>query len=93
MLDQGCQRYWPALDAAKTHLPHPAYARLAFNRDLHRTGSRQRLKLVLPDGMGIRDLYQIAAARQVQLRRLDYKKDSLEDIFLKAMEGGADGRV
>jgi ABC-2 type transport system ATP-binding protein len=56
-------------------------------------GSRQRLKLVLPDGMGIRDLYQIAAARRVQLRRLDYKKDSLEDIFLKAMEGGADGRV
>jgi len=29
----------------------------------------------------------------VQIRRLDYKKDSLEDIFLKAMEGGDHGRA
>jgi ABC-2 type transport system ATP-binding protein len=57
------------------------------------TGTRQRLKLVLPDTLGIRDLYEIAAARSVQIRRLDYKKDSLEDIFLKAMEGGDDVRV
>ena len=56
-------------------------------------GARQRLKLVLPESLGVRDLYEIAAARQVQIRRLDYKKDSLEDIFLKAMEGGTDGRV
>jgi ABC-2 type transport system ATP-binding protein len=56
-------------------------------------GARQRLKLVLPEGLGVRDLYEIAAARSVQIRRLDYKKDSLEDIFLKAMEGGADGRA
>lgn len=57
-------------------------------------GARQRLKLVLPDGLGIRDLYELAAAQRVQIRRLDYKKDSLEDIFLKAMEGsGSHGRV
>jgi len=56
-------------------------------------GARQRLKLVLPEGLAIRDLYAIAAAKSVQIRRLDYKKDSLEDIFLKAMEGGSDGRV
>ena len=56
-------------------------------------GARQRLKLVLPEGLGVRDLYEIAAARNVQIRRLDYKKDSLEDIFLKAMEGGDHGRV
>jgi ABC-2 type transport system ATP-binding protein len=56
-------------------------------------GSRQRLKLVLPEGLGVRDLYELAAARSVQIRRLDYKKDSLEDIFLKAMEGGDDVRV
>jgi ABC-2 type transport system ATP-binding protein len=47
---------------------------------------RQRLKLVLPEGIEVRDLYRVAAERQVQIRRLDFKRDSLEDIFLKAME-------
>jgi ABC-2 type transport system ATP-binding protein len=45
-----------------------------------------RLKLVLPETVGVRDLYRIAAEREVQLRRLDFKRDSLQDIFLKAME-------
>jgi hypothetical protein len=36
-------------------------------------------------------LYRIAAEKQVQLRRLSYKRDSLEDIFLKAMENGYGG--
>jgi len=56
-------------------------------------GARQRLKLVLPDNLEIRDLYKLAAERQVQIRRLDYKRDSLEDIFLKAMEGSGNGRL
>jgi ABC-2 type transport system ATP-binding protein len=47
---------------------------------------RGRLKLVLPEGVQVRDLYRLAAERKVQIRRLDYKRDSLEDIFLKAME-------
>ena len=47
---------------------------------------KQGLKLVLPAGVEVRDLYRLAAASQVQIRRLDYKKDSLQDIFLKAME-------
>ncbi|HKV13105.1 MAG TPA: ABC transporter ATP-binding protein [Thermoanaerobaculia bacterium] len=47
---------------------------------------KQKIKLVLPEGLEIRDLYKLAAERQVQIRRLDYKKDSLQDIFLKAME-------
>jgi ABC-2 type transport system ATP-binding protein len=51
--------------------------------------NERRLKLVLPEGVEIRDLYKIAAEREVQIRRLNYKRDSLEDIFLKAMEGGA----
>ena len=46
----------------------------------------QRLKLVLQDGVEVRDLYRIAAERNVQIRKLNYKRDSLEDIFLKAME-------
>jgi ABC-2 type transport system ATP-binding protein len=49
------------------------------------TGER-RLKLVLQEGVEIRDFYRLAAQHQVQLRRLNFKKDSLEDIFLKAME-------
>ena len=51
-----------------------------------------KIKLVMPDGVHIRQLYLIAAQRQVQIRRLNHKRDSLEDIFLKAMEG-ANGRL
>jgi len=47
-----------------------------------------RLKVVLQDGVEVRDLYRIAATHEVQIRRLSYKRDSLEDIFLKAMENG-----
>jgi ABC-2 type transport system ATP-binding protein len=50
-----------------------------------------RLKVVLQDGVEVRDLYRLAGETQVQLRRLSYKRDSLEDIFLKAMENGYGG--
>jgi ABC-2 type transport system ATP-binding protein len=50
--------------------------------------SDHRLKIILQDGTEIRDLYRLAADAQVQIRRLTYKRDSLEDIFLKAMENG-----
>src|SRR5580698_5978807 len=45
-----------------------------------------RMKLVMPDGAEIRQLYAPAAAQNAQIRRLNHKRDSLEDIFLKAME-------
>jgi ABC-2 type transport system ATP-binding protein len=45
-----------------------------------------RMKVVLPESIEIRELYQIAAQREVQIRRMNYRRDSLEDIFLKAME-------
>jgi ABC-2 type transport system ATP-binding protein len=45
-----------------------------------------RVKMVLGEGVEIRDIYKLAAERQLQLRRLSYRRDSLEDIFLKAME-------
>ena len=48
--------------------------------------AKARIKLVLPEGLEIRDLYKLAAERRVQIRHLDYKRDSLQDIFLKAME-------
>jgi ABC-2 type transport system ATP-binding protein len=50
-----------------------------------------RLKIVLQGGIEVRDLYRLAEEQQVQLRRLSYKRDSLEDIFLKAMENGYGG--
>src|SRR6266540_3806513 len=50
--------------------------------------SDQRVKVILQEGIEIRDLYRVAAEHEVQIRRLNYKRDSLEDIFLKAMENG-----
>ena len=43
------------------------------------------------EGIEIRDLYRLAAEREVQIRKLDHKKDSLQDIFMKAMEGEENG--
>lgn len=46
----------------------------------------RRLKMVLPEGVEIRQLYEVAAGAEIQIRRLNYKRDSLQDIFLKAMD-------
>jgi ABC-2 type transport system ATP-binding protein len=48
--------------------------------------TNSRLKIILADGVGIRDIYRIAVQRDVPIRRLNFRRDSLEDIFLKAME-------
>lgn len=48
-----------------------------------------RFKMVLSEGVGVSDLYRLAAERNVQIRRLNHRHDSLEDIFLKAMEAPA----
>jgi ABC-2 type transport system ATP-binding protein len=53
--------------------------------------SANRLKAVLSNGMEIRDIYRLAAERDIQLRRLNYRRDTLEDIFLKAMETNTNG--
>jgi ABC-2 type transport system ATP-binding protein len=45
-----------------------------------------RWKLVMPETAEIHDLYKIAAAQNVQIRRMNYRRDSLEDIFLTAMD-------
>jgi ABC-2 type transport system ATP-binding protein len=44
-----------------------------------------RLKMILADGVEVRDIYRIAAERDVRIRRLNFHRDTLEDIFLKAM--------
>jgi ABC-2 type transport system ATP-binding protein len=46
-----------------------------------------RLKLVMPEQVEIRHLYAIASEQGVQIRRIHHRRDSLEDIFLNAMEG------
>jgi ABC-2 type transport system ATP-binding protein len=45
-----------------------------------------RIKLVIPDHVEARDLYVIAAEQGVQIRRMNQRRDSLEDIFLRAMD-------
>jgi ABC-2 type transport system ATP-binding protein len=51
------------------------------------TGER-RMKLIMQDTVEIGDLYRLALEHDVQIRRLNFKRDSLEDIFLKAMDNG-----
>ena len=45
-----------------------------------------RLKLVMPDSIEARDLYVIASQLGAQIRRMNQRRDSLEDIFLRAMD-------
>ena len=48
-----------------------------------------RFKMVLTDDVVVSDLYRLAAEKDVQIRRLNHRHDSLEHIFLKAMEAPA----
>jgi ABC-2 type transport system ATP-binding protein len=45
-----------------------------------------RIKMTVPAGLEVREIYRLAAQRNLQLRRLNYRRDTLEEIFLKAME-------
>jgi ABC-2 type transport system ATP-binding protein len=45
-----------------------------------------RVKLVMPDLIEPRDLYVLAAEHKVEIRRINRRRDSLEDIFLRAMD-------
>jgi len=45
-----------------------------------------RVKLVMPDSIQARDLYATAGQCGVQIRRIHQRCDSLEDIFLRAMD-------
>jgi ABC-2 type transport system ATP-binding protein len=49
--------------------------------------SDNRLKMILADGIEIRDVYRVASEHEVRIRRLNFRRDTLEDIFLKAMQG------
>lgn len=45
-----------------------------------------RVKVVMPDALSQRDLYVTAAETGAEIRRIQTRRDSLEDIFLRAME-------
>lgn len=47
-----------------------------------------RMKLVLPEEMEVRDIYVLASGHGVIIRKLTYRRDSLEDIFWRAMNNG-----
>src|SRR5260370_1388740 len=57
--------------------------------------SNGRIKVVMPENIEIREVFRVAADKGVQIRRMNHRRDSLEDIFLNAMEqtGAADGRI
>jgi len=51
------------------------------------TAGTGRFRMVLPEGFDLREVFRVAAERDLPLRRVSYRRDTLEDIFLKAMEG------
>jgi ABC-2 type transport system ATP-binding protein len=58
-------------------------------------GGLSRVKVVLPEAIEMRELFRLAAEHEVEIHRLNYRRDSLEDIFLAAMKenGGSGGRL
>src|ERR1700760_3022577 len=46
-----------------------------------------RVRVILPDNIDLRQIYRAASEHDVQIRRMNYRRDTLEDIFLKAMAG------
>ena len=51
----------------------------------------RKLKVVLPASVDVQTLYRVAGEQKVQLRRLISSRNSLEHLFLKAMESGEPG--
>jgi ABC-2 type transport system ATP-binding protein len=69
-------------------------AGVAFSQALEKMGCEcasftdGRLKVVMPQEVEIRELCMVAEQQSVQIRRLNHRRDSLADIFLKAMGSG-----
>jgi ABC-2 type transport system ATP-binding protein len=45
-----------------------------------------KFRAEMPEGFDMRAIFHLAAKRDLQLRKLNYRRDTLEEIFLKAME-------
>jgi ABC-2 type transport system ATP-binding protein len=64
-----------------------AFLAEARRRGCEATGEEPpMLRMVLPEGMEILEIYRMAAETGTRIHRLSYKRDSLEDIFMQAME-------
>ncbi|MEO1368443.1 MAG: ABC transporter ATP-binding protein, partial [Acidobacteriota bacterium] len=69
--------------------PSEQYVDAARGMGIHcEADGRRRIRMVLPPSLTIRTLYDLANAHDVQIRHLDFKRDSLQDIFDKAMREG-----
>ena len=66
-----------------------AFAQALRDQGCECTQLKTKLKLVLPQGFELQDIYRMAASFDLSLRRLSYRRDTLEEIFLKAMEPAA----
>ena len=58
-----------------------------------RLGDREMLQVATPDGMTPRAIFEIAQKHQIQIRHFYARKDSLEEIFLKALEEDNGGKM
>lgn len=96
ILKQGQIAHYSDLDqerrANKRFLELEAYgANGDFSAAIEKLGcecavTANRIKMILADGVETRDIFRIAAEQQVRIRRMNFRRDTLEDIFLKAME-------
>lgn len=67
----------------------PAFLDVLRERGLDAHGTDEDvMRVLLPPGRGPRDVFQIAAARGVQVRHLRPSVPTLEDVFVDAIEGG-----
>lgn len=62
-----------------------------FSEAIERLGcecavTANRIKLVLADGVETRDVFQLAVQHHARIRFLHFRRDTLEDIFLNAMD-------
>lgn len=57
------------------------------------SGGCGRVRLVMPDGIEVRTIYELAQVHDLLIRRMNYRRDSLEDLFLDAMrdDGAPEG--
>ncbi len=50
-----------------------------------------RVRVTLVDGASVAEIFRLAQENRVQIRRLAFKRDSLEEIFLRAMGDAQNG--
>jgi ABC-2 type transport system ATP-binding protein len=93
--DRRANRKFVELETVGTATPFAgAVQRLGAECALFPNGhGLSRIKVVLPDAVEMRELFRLAAEHDVQIRRMNYRRDALEDIFLAAMkeDGGMRG--